>query len=57
MLLHMKKHGLNLPPPKVTPVLDPLFRPAVLANRRFQNVVARTHDAPPISLALEQADG
>jgi predicted NBD/HSP70 family sugar kinase len=57
MLLHMSNHGLNLPAPKVTAVLDPSFRPAVLANRQFEQEVERSSKAPPVTLALEQADG
>jgi predicted NBD/HSP70 family sugar kinase len=49
--------ALLLPPPRVTPVLDPLFRPAVLASRAFRALVAETPGAEPVRLALEQADG
>ena len=50
-------NGLVLVPPRVTPVLDPWFRPAVLANRVFRQQ-ARTNGKPvPVRLALEQADG
>ena len=48
-------NGLRLPPPAVLPVLDPEFRPAVLANRAFRQAAA-THPVP-VSLALERADG
>jgi predicted NBD/HSP70 family sugar kinase len=49
--------GLQLPAPRVTPVLDPGFRPAVLANKAFRELV-RTSDAPvPVGLALEQNNG
>ncbi|HWX20355.1 MAG TPA: ROK family protein [Candidatus Binatia bacterium] len=49
-------HGLPLVAPRVTPVLDPSFRPAVLANRAFREQV---HAAKPVAvlLALEQTDG
>jgi predicted NBD/HSP70 family sugar kinase len=41
--------------PKVVPPLDPAFRPAVLANRRFR---ASARSGPmPVQLALERADG
>ena len=49
--------GLPLVAPRVTPVLDPAFRPAVLATRAFRTLVSATQDAVPIGLALEQADG
>jgi predicted NBD/HSP70 family sugar kinase len=38
-------------------VLDPAFRPAVLAVRAFDALVASTSDPVPVRLALEQADG
>lgn len=50
-------HGLPLVAPRLTPVLDPHFRPAVLANRAFRALVAATPGAVPVGLALEQADG
>jgi predicted NBD/HSP70 family sugar kinase len=50
-------HGLNLIAPKITPVLDPAFRPAVLANRAFHNEVRASKAGVPVRLALEQADG
>ncbi|MGH9371296.1 MAG: ROK family protein [Vicinamibacterales bacterium] len=49
--------GLPLVAPRVTPVLDPAFRPAVLAARAFQDLVRSTAGAVPVRLALEQADG
>ena len=49
--------GLPLPAPRVTPVLDPAFRPAVLATHAFRDAVRATGQAVPITLALEQADG
>src|SRR4051812_25089663 len=49
--------GLPLPAPRISPALDPAFRPAVLANRAFL-ALARASRAPvPVRLALEQADG
>jgi predicted NBD/HSP70 family sugar kinase len=41
-----------LPVPRVIPVLDPGFRPAVLARRAFDREAT-----VPVRLALEQADG
>jgi predicted NBD/HSP70 family sugar kinase len=49
--------GLPLVAPRVMPVLDPGFRPAVLAVRAFHNLVESTSGAVPVRLALEQADG
>jgi predicted NBD/HSP70 family sugar kinase len=53
----MKNHGLTLVAPKITPPLDPFFRPAVLANRQFRKEVALTSGAMTVALAVEQADG
>ncbi len=50
-------NGLPLVAPKVTPVLDPAFRPAVLAARAFREQVAAAGGGVPVRLALEQADG
>ncbi|MDB6021845.1 MAG: hypothetical protein JWQ04_1702 [Pedosphaera sp.] len=50
-------HGLNLIAPRITPVLDPAFRPAALANRAFHELVRASKGAVPTELALEQADG
>src|SRR5262245_1020746 len=47
----------DLPAPGVTPVLDPLFRPAALAWRAFRQ---RAHGSPGSALArfaLEQSGG
>jgi predicted NBD/HSP70 family sugar kinase len=41
----------------MTPVLDPAFRPAVLANRAFRREVTRAGAAVPVTVALEQTDG
>jgi len=49
--------GLPLVAPRVVPVLDPGFRPAVLAVRAFCALVDATPGAVPVRLALEQADG
>jgi predicted NBD/HSP70 family sugar kinase len=48
-------NGLALFAPRVKPVLDPHFRPAVLANRAFRR--RATGNPVPVHLALEQADG
>jgi predicted NBD/HSP70 family sugar kinase len=50
-------NGLPLIAPRVTPVLDPAFRPAALATRAFRAAVAASGNAVPVRLALEQADG
>lgn len=50
-------NGLKLINPRVTPVLDAAFRPAVLANRAFRELARASKSAVPIELALEQADG
>jgi predicted NBD/HSP70 family sugar kinase len=43
--------------PKLPPVLDPGFLPAVLHNRAFREAARATGAAVPVRLALEQADG
>ena len=43
--------------PRVVPILDPGFRPAVLAVRAYQALVDATSGAVPVRLALEQTDG
>jgi len=50
-------NGLPLVAPRVCPVLDPAFRPAILATRAFHALVSATPAAVPVGLALEQADG
>jgi predicted NBD/HSP70 family sugar kinase len=50
-------NGLPLIPPRVTPLLDRSFRPAVLANRSFDRATQCRPDSVPVELALEQADG
>ena len=50
-------NGLPLVAPRVRPVLDPDFRPAILATRAFRALVDATPGAVPVGLALEQADG
>ena len=48
---------LNLVKPNILPPLDDEFRPAVLANRRFQEEVAQSGRGVPLDIALERADG
>ena len=50
-------NGLPLVAPRITPVLDPCFRPAVLANRAFLELVHVSGNPVPVGLALQQADG
>ena len=42
---------------QISPVLDPGFQPAILANRAFLRACDEAGDAQTIDLALEQADG
>jgi predicted NBD/HSP70 family sugar kinase len=49
--------GLPLVAPRITPVLDPAFRPAVLANRAFREAVRACPAPVPVRLALEQGEG
>jgi len=49
--------GLPLIAPRVVPILDPGFRPAVLADRGYRALVDALPEAVPVRLALEQADG
>ena len=46
-----------LPVPKIIPVLDLQFRPAVLANRAHRAAARSTGRPVPVRLALEQSDG
>jgi predicted NBD/HSP70 family sugar kinase len=50
-------NGLPLVAPRITPVLDPAFRPAVLANRAFRDQVRASGHPVSVRLALEQTDG
>ena len=50
-------NGLPLIAPRVTPVLDPAFRPAVLASRAFRDLVRASGHPVQVRLALEQTDG
>lgn len=43
--------------PKITPVLDPEFVPAVLWNRAFEAKVAADPGAHPVEIALARLDG
>ncbi len=49
--------GLRLVAPLVTPVLDPFFRPAVLASRAFRELARHSPNALPVGIALEQPSG
>lgn len=46
-----------LPQPKVVPILDKQFRPAVLANRDFTDQARESQHAVEVMIGLEQADG
>ena len=48
--------SFELVEPRIVPPLDPAFRPAVLANRRFRQQVDATGGVP-LHLALERSDG
>src|ERR1035437_10690476 len=50
-------NGLPLVAPRVSPVLDPAFRPAVLANRAVRAQARVTGKAVTVRLGLEQTDG
>ena len=50
-------HGLPLVAPKVVPVLEPGFRPAVLAVRAFDALARESGSPVAVRMALEQADG
>ena len=50
-------NGLALATPRVTPALDPAFRPASLANRAFRRQTQACGNPVTDRLALEQADG
>ena len=45
---------IALATPRIIPVLDPSFRPAVLATRSFRELVRSVPGAVPVKLALEQ---
>ncbi len=48
---------LELVEPRLSPPLDPGFRPAVLASRAFQRAVEESEAAVPLVLGLERPDG
>ena len=52
---HDTRDGLKLVLPRVVPVLDPDFRPAVLANCAFREAARR--QPVPVRIAVERADG
>src|SRR4051812_7987727 len=47
----------TLPAPTVAPLLDPLFRPAALARRAFEQHARDSGHPVPVRFALEQTDG
>jgi predicted NBD/HSP70 family sugar kinase len=53
----MNANGLPLVVPRVTPALDPGFRPAALAVQAFRTLVDASSGSVPVRIALEQADG
>lgn len=53
----LTNNGLPLVMPQVKPVLDPAFRPAVLASRAYRELVDGVPGAAAVRIALEQADG
>ena len=54
----MNSHqGLSLIPPKIVPVLDPEFRPAVLANRAFREMVRQAPEHRSVQIAIERYAG
>jgi predicted NBD/HSP70 family sugar kinase len=50
-------NSLTLIKPKYTPPLDDSFRPAVLANRAFQQSVKNSNMGVPLVIGLERAEG
>jgi predicted NBD/HSP70 family sugar kinase len=50
-------HGLPLVAPKVAAVLEPEFRPAVLATRAFDALARESGRPVTVQMALEQSDG
>jgi len=51
------KRFADLGMPRLTPPLEPGFRPAVLANRAFHRIVHECQKGEPLSIALERSDG
>lgn len=52
-----QNNGLSLVAPRIVPVLDAAFRPAMLASRAYREQVAQSGKGLPVTLALEQTDG
>ena len=50
-------NGLPIVAPRVSPVLDLAFRPAVLANHAFRAQARATRNAVTVRLGLEQTEG
>ena len=53
----MSRSAFELVEPRVRPPLDPSFRPAALANRRFLKEVEESGRGVPLVIALERAEG
>lgn len=53
----MRYTGPFLVAPRITPVLDPAFRPAALARRAFHNAALQSGRSRPVTAAIEQPDG
>ncbi|MGD0614049.1 MAG: ROK family protein [Verrucomicrobiota bacterium] len=53
----MEDIGLDRIPPRIVPVLDSRFRPAVLANHAFRERVRAAKNPRSVRMALEQSDG
>ncbi len=53
----MNDRDFVLPAPRVTPVLDPWYRPAALVIHEIRRQTKALSDAPIVSMALEQIDG
>lgn len=49
--------SLPLEAPRISPPLDPSFRPAVLTHRAFRRAVLESGGGEPLTLALERPDG
>lgn len=51
------RHPLILQRPRIVPVLDEDFRPALLGNRAFQAAVRSSGKAVPVKIGIERNDG
>jgi predicted NBD/HSP70 family sugar kinase len=51
------KDAFTLVPPRKAPPLDPLYRPAVLANAHYRGEVAAAGGGVPLVIGLERAEG